>query len=335
VQTEAVTYISGRSCSLVALFCLAALLMWLRHLDIPARATNYWGALAACLLALACKETAVVIPAIMALWLWVLRREQWQSVVRGVWPFAAIMAAAVVVSLVYLPYLRLFSGSDAGASLSTNLLSQAHGVTYLLSHMLLIEPPNADPMLAAYTTLDFDTAVRGGLVLALLALGLSGVRRAPALAFGIFWFFLWLAPTNSLIPRMDVANDRQLYIALVGPAWLVGWGISAARDRVWRIAGLVAVVVLGVVLAVKTYDHNRVYATEITYWQDVRRKSPQNARAANNLGMAYALACQRQHAIDSFALAARLAPQDSQALVNLRLLMSDDLPGMPYNCRET
>ena len=38
------------------------------------------------------------------------------------------------------------------------------------------------------------------------------------LAFSVLWFFLWLAPTNSFIPRLDVANDRQLYVALIGPS---------------------------------------------------------------------------------------------------------------------
>ena len=39
--------------------------------------------------------------------------------------------------------------------------------------------------------------------------------------FGFAWVALQLAPTNSLLPRFDLANDRHLYLALPGLAWLL------------------------------------------------------------------------------------------------------------------
>ena len=51
---------------------------------------------------------------------------------------------------------------------------------------------------------------------ALVALGVANLRARPWITFGVLWFFLQLAPTNSIVPRLDVANDRQLYLASWG-----------------------------------------------------------------------------------------------------------------------
>ena len=70
---------------------------------------------------------------------------------------------------------------------------------------------------------------------------------------------------------------------------------------------------------------------EKAYWQDVTDKSPLNARAANNLGYAYALACRDAEAIREFRRAMRLDRKDYRAPSNLRLLSEGAL--FPDNAR--
>jgi hypothetical protein len=161
----------------------------------------------------------------------------------------------------------------------------------------------------------------------LLAVGIMGLRRWPAAAFAILWFFLSLAPTNSFIARLDVANDRQLYVALIGPAWLLGHGIARLRLPAWM-----PILPLALLFCLGTAVRNRVYATELTFWQDVVAKSPHNTRAWNNLGMAEAIACQPDAARDSFDEAVRRDPRFVQPQVNLALLEKGELPGMPAGC---
>ncbi len=101
---------------------------------------------------------------------------------------------------------------------------------------------------------------------------------------------LWLAPTNSLLPRLDVANDRQLYLAMIGPAWwlavqLVSWHPHRAALRPTVIALML------VALSWATYQRNQIYQTEVSFWEDTAARNPDNSRAANNLGMAYAIEC--------------------------------------------
>ena len=152
------------------------------------------------------------------------------------------------------------------------------------------------------------------------------MRRRPAIAFGLLWFLLWLLPTNSLLPRYDVANDRQLYLALIGPAWLFGLGIAAACHRLARRwLSVAATTTVGVLLAVATLQRNHVYADEIRFWQDVVHKSPLSPRAANNLGMAYAFVCRDAEALREFERAVRLQPGYIRARINLRLLRAGAL----------
>jgi tetratricopeptide (TPR) repeat protein len=147
------------------------------------------------------------------------------------------------------------------------------------------------------------------------------------IAFAVLWFLLWLAPTNSLLPRLDVANDRQLYLALIGPAWALAIGISAWRLHPQWPASAAAALLL-VLLAHATLLRNRIYATEISFWRDTAARNPHSARAHNNLGMAYALDCQIDEAAAEFQRSIDLDPQDYRARINLRLLGQGALPGV-------
>ena len=108
-------------------------------------------------------------------------------------------------------------------------------------------------------------------------------------------FLLWLAPTNSLLARLDLVNDRQLYVALAGPALLLAAAIRrlAVRQRGLAVAAFIAVLAL---TGLATHLRNDVYRDEVTFWRDVVSRSPHNARAFNNLGMALADTCDLRRA---------------------------------------
>ena len=343
VQTEAVTYLSGRSVSLAATFSLLATLLWQRRTKSlhPAR----WVAASTLMfaLALACKEIAVILPAALLLLHAVTQesrgaRKNMPTLTpwRDVMPHLALVAAATVLAVTVLPYAWLLRATLEHRSIGANLLTQANGVSYLIGQLMFFDRLNADPMLPTVAGLNAAALGRGSLLLALLACGLTQLRRRPALAFGVLWFFVWLAPTNSLIPREDVANDRQLYLALAGPAWLLSLGLiriirtlpPSARPLVIALFAVSIATLLGSA----TRERNRVYDNEIGFWRDVIAKTPRNVRALNNLGMAYAVACRRDEALATFAVAERLAPGDYRARVNAWRLRERDLPGVPATC---
>jgi len=328
VQTEAVTYVSGRSTSLSTLFALLAFAAWLHGLDTPQERRWRWISLAVFALALGVKEAPVVLPLVMCAWLVVSAAAR--SIPRRVAPHFALLLGLVVVVIAWPPYRALLTASLEVRPLGLNLLTQVDAIVYLLGQLGALGGMNADPGLPVVTALDAALALRAAALLGLLVAGLVLLQRRHAAGFAIVWFFVWLLPTNSLVPRIDVVNDRQLYAAIVGPAWLLGLALAPLASRRPRLA-LAGLAALGVVLTLATLRHNRVYETEISFWQDVTDKSPLNARAANNLGYAYALACRDAEAIREFRRAMRLDRKDYRAPSNLRLLSEGAL--FPDNAR--
>jgi len=304
VQTEAVTYVMGRSSSLSTLFVLASL------------AAGSFMAPAFFAAALLVKETAVM--AVVAK----CQRQRAEGVVSrwGAPAFIAVLAACALLALTSAKYRHLLSVSLDTRGIGTNLLTQANGVFYLMGQLVRFDRLNVDPYLPVIASWSGPVALEAACIVSLIALGFAMIKRHPALGFGILWFFLWLLPTNSIVPRLDVANDRQLYLAMAGPAWLVAYGLGKAAARWGASVPTAAVAVLCIGLGVATHVRNRVYADELTFWTDVVSKAPNNPRAHNNLGYALALRHRDDEAAAEFRRSLELDPSYFKAAFNLKFL---------------
>jgi len=325
MQTEAVTYISGRSSSLAACFCLLSICCWVRSEQATdSRQAHAW--LLTCgvtfLAAVASKESALVLPLALALY---SADQPFTATLKRLAPLVVLGMIALTIALSLPTYRHLLSVSLDTRAMGENLLTQAHALLYLAGQLIRAYDGNADPQLPVITNPDLTTAVLCVAWLTVFAAAVFNVRRRVIGAFSILWFLIWLAPTNSLLPRLDVANDRQLYLALVGPAWWLSVGLSATY-RIRPVLTAVATTIMLVTLVDATLLRNRVYETEVTFWQDAAARNPMSARAANNLGMAYVAECKFAEATREFQRSVELAPADFRATINLLLLRQGKLP---------
>lgn len=307
-QTEAVTYISGRSVSLMALFYLSAMLLWL----------NGRRSLAALMmfLALAVKETAWTLPFALLLWQ-CAEGKSWRASARMLSPLWTLLAVALLTMLAIPGYRRLLAGSLSVRGPGENLLGQVAGQFYLLIQPLLTLRTNIDPDIAVPRVPDVLWVLKAAVLLGLVLWGLYEMRRRPWLGAAILWFFLHLLPTNSLLPRADLANDRQLYLAMIGPAIIAAVGIVRYRRfRSAVFAGTVLVLVLGAA----TVQRNHAYRSEISIWQATVEASPRKSRAWNNLGYAWRMAGDDRQARQAYLRALQLDPANVQARANLMAL---------------
>ena len=340
VQTEAVTYASGRSASLGALFALGSVATWVQARAAPAGQPGRAALLflispVLMLLGLATREAVAVVPLMLLLWeaADVSRPLQWRAAIARTSVHWAVLGCALTAAL-YLPAYRVFLATSlATRSVTENLVAQLQGVIYLAGQLLNIDRMNADPALPV----DLDPGLSGSVSLIVLAvvcgLAISNLRRYPLPAFGVLWFFLWLAPTNSLLARPDLVNDRQLYVALAGPALLLAALIQrlATRQRALAVVALAAILGLA---GLATHLRNEVYRDEVTFWRDVAGRSPHNARAFNNLGIALADQCDLPRAEQAWQRALKLDPDYTRTAVNLRLLREGILPEGVGPCPE-
>lgn len=312
-QTEAVTYISGRSVALMAVFYLGSLLA-------ACSAGRVLAWLVSPLLfaaALLTKETAWTLP--LALLLLQRQRElPLRENLLRILPHLGIGLAVGALFFVTPAYARLVRHSVSIRPLWENLALQVDGWFYLLTRPLLLLQTNIDPDLPAHPLFSSYWALQ--LLVLVIALVLIVQWRRHLLGFALLWFFLHLLPTNSLLPRNDVANDRQLYLALLGPAWLLASALCTALTQ--RLAVPFAALLM-LSLGAATLIRNRDYRDEIQLWQATAQRSPNKARVWNNLGYAYQLAGLGAEARAAYHHALRLNPQQERARINLFLLEPD------------
>jgi len=353
IQTEAVTYLSGRAAALAALLALASLLTWLAG----RQAGRPWLQHAASPLLLAgslgAKETAVVLPLILLLLAAAGldrpgppapggRALRWRRALHATAGHWAVLAAAAAAFLASPAYRAMLDHAAALRPPLQTLRIQLTGLAWLAGQVLRPDLLLADPGLAPPDGPWWPAALVAALALLAVveACGalLADRRRPPghqatpgrrAAALALLWWLLWLPPTGWLVARPEAANDRQAYLALLGPAWLAGRGLAAGLAAAgWRraAAGLAAGALL-LWLGATTARRNLVYADEVTFWADVARKAPHSPRAFNNLGLALSAACRLEEAAAAFEEALALDPAHPRARVNLWLLRQGDPPG--------
>ncbi|MBL0211666.1 MAG: tetratricopeptide repeat protein [Holophagaceae bacterium] len=318
-QTEAVTYICGRSTSLMALFYLASLVAFIQGKEQGSRA---WNLLSVLFFLLAClaKETALTLP--FALLLWERAAGPW----RGLKPALRttslhwLLFGALGLGVTLHPAQRmLLAAGFATRSIPINLLNQVQAQGYLLGTWCWPAHLNIDPFLPERAQLAWGIAGQAALLVGLLGMGIFSLRSRPWLGFGLLWFFLHLVPTNSFIPRFDLVNERQLYLPSLGLAFALA---TAAREGIRRFNvdarfATSCFLLLALCLGVRTAVRNRDYQSEITLWRSSLRVSPQNPRAHNNLGYAHLVQGEAAEARKAFEAALALNPDYALARANL------------------
>ncbi len=304
--TEAVTYISGRSSSLMAAFYLGALLAYLRgaHWSIPA-------GLFVC--AVATRETAVTLPAALLLCeLCRSERPPWREIARRQWPHWALLAAAGLFVLFNQRYFDLVAYGYGERSLGDNLITQVGGISYLVLRLVSLSGYNIDPALPTLTEWTPLLGFQAFLLFLLFVIGVINLRARPWVAFGVLWFFLQLAPTNSIVPRLDVANDRQLYLA--------SWGLLLSLCIQLRNLPRAAFALPVILFAATSIARQLDYHSEIVLWESSVALAPWNARGHNNLGYAYQLAGRTEDARREYHAALLFDPHHQKTRFNLMFL---------------
>ena len=173
-------------------------------------------------------------------------------------------------------YLKFFEACFRTRGWEENLLTQINALPHLFSRLFFLRSLNIDPDLPLVSAWNPLVLLQALLLAALIFLGLICLRRRPSLGFGLLWFFIHLLPTNSFVPRLDIVNDRQLYLA--------SWGLFLPFSmELERIAGYLksgtllpaaATALLAFTLGLSTMSRNEVYRSEIALWEADRAKIP-------------------------------------------------------------
>jgi len=321
-NTEAVTYISGRSSSLMALFTLASLLAYVYGRQENKKVwQSGWSGLFF-ILALLSKETAILLPFALLLWeicfgkTWSLRSQ-----FKRQWLHWSIVLLATITFLLSGRHMHLMMDSASIHSLSVNLFSQINAVSYFTSQYLWPLHLNIDPDLPILTS--FSDVWQKALVLILaILIAVFSRKKWPVLRFAILWFILLLLPLYVFLPRLDIANERQLYLAGWPLLVVVAIWVSNIGKQFYLKLGLALPLIVS--LSTITILRNQDYQSEVALWQSTVKESPNKSRAYNNLGFAYDQAGEKEAAKQAYEKAIVLDSGNWLARNNLQKLT--DLP---------
>jgi protein O-mannosyl-transferase len=147
--------------------------------------------------------------------------------------------------------------------------------------------------------------------------------RVPWLVAAAGVFVAGLLPVLGFIPfgfqNYSTVADRYVYIAMLGPALALAWGLTQSPRRVLAIG---CVVILGI-LGIRSAWQTRYWHTTVSLFEHALTVHPGSALAHNNLGLAMAAQNRLPEAIDHYTEALRLLPSYALAHYNLgHLLMS-------------
>lgn len=317
-HTEAVTYICGRSISLMTLFYLAALLAYVTGRTNNDKLRLHVAVPVLFVLALGAKETAVTFP--LALLAWELRcGGNWKAALKPQWPSWAMLLIGALFFLFNDSYLAQMERSAELNSLQGNIATQLLAFSYLMRQWALPLWLNIDPDLPLLHD-DSGIALPLLVFLAACALIVFFRRRRPWLSFALAWAVIHLVALYLFLPRVDIANDRQLYLA----SWPLLLALVIELALLLRVSVFKpSMAMLALTLAALTIARNQDYGSEIALWEDTVRKSPNKARVHNNLGYAYRLAHRNADARREFSAALKLDPHHIKAWNNLKRLESE------------
>lgn len=317
LQTEAVSYLSGRSSSLSGLLALATVAAYDRQLRGGARgwAPALW------LAALLSKETAVVVPFALLAWDALARPDDpLRQRMARLWPYPLLLIA-VLFAMADSRYAGFFATSLETRAPLDNLRQQLPALVWLLRGALLLRAANIDPELPGAGTIDAGLLAAAACLIGLLAVAL-GLRRWRWPAFCAAWALIFLLPTNSLLARLDLVNDRQLYLPMAALAWTLGWTLAWLARRQPQTGRAVAALLLAT-LAGLTALRNLDYRSETALWAATLEQSPGKARVLSNHGVALWQSGREAEAASAFRTALALDPAYLPARRNLRRLTGE------------
>jgi protein O-mannosyl-transferase len=319
--TETVTCVVQRTESLGAMFYLLVLYCFIRSLD--SSQANGWraGAVIACLLGVATKETVVTVPVLVLLY----DRTFVAGTFAAAWRTRRKFYAALAGTWLLLAGLMLGAeqrGGTVGFGLGMTwwqyALKQCEAVPHYFALAVWPHPLAVD---YGYGVVNSLTAVwPQALALALLLVTTGwALARRPRLGFIGAWVFIILAPSSSIVPlTTQTEAEHRMYLPLAAMVALAVVGLYEWVGR--RAYALVAIVALA--WGWLTFQRNTDYQTVNGLWRNDVATVPTNARAHKNLGTAFGRMGLGPACIQEYELSLQLDPTNAEAESDLGIALA-------------
>jgi len=327
IQTESVTYVSSRSELLSTAFYLIGFLLFIKW---PERRIGFFFGLLMAVpffLGLGSKETVISLPATAFLYDFIFLSGGSFRPMLSRWRFYALFVLGGAAAGIFITTVSLRGAIGpsiaGGTSPAQYFLTQSRVIVRYIFLTFLPIGQNLDYDFRLSTSF-FEPAVIASFCFlgCLLVLAWRIRKQFPIFAFSLFWFFLTLAPTSSVIPIPDFIFEHRLYLPLAGVCLSFPGAIDLFVNALkswfdWRLKPMTVSAIILASLMTATVLRNQVWGDEVRLFTDVVDKSPHKARAQNGLIFAYYKRGQFDQAIDVAQKALDLVPNRNDMADNL------------------
>lgn len=298
-NTETVNYICAISTLQAGLFDILAFYLYLRWRENKAN-KNYLFWLSVLSFELGCmsKEEAITLPAMIALYEWVYLRDDGKPFRERFrthfWDIAQVLLPYVMAALLFV-VLRVTLPDPVADTSRGQTPTFIYAITQIRSWLhywtLFFWPVelNADNLSFDFSQGLDDVRIWGAAAVHATVWAIAWrFRKANRFAtFAVVWVYVTVLPASSVFRLVEAVNEHRMYIPYLMLAPLSVWLLFGTFLR----AGMNFVVPAGVaalcvaLLGAGTYERNKVWASDISLWEDVYSKNPSSPRAMNVLGV--------------------------------------------------
>ncbi len=328
LATQSVTYIVQRMASMVAMFYLLSISLYVKGRLSEHRITKYlWfaGALVSAILALFTKENAYTLPfAIILVEIFFLQKKK---LIINFKDYRIILVIIVCLSIIILLFsrfsLNIFNsippknGNDYTITSLNYLLTQFSVIVKYIQLLFLPIYQSVDHYIPLSTSFfELRTLLSFLFLLSFVVLAILLFKRNRLASFGIFWFFLTLSIESSIIPIDDFMFEHRTYLPSFGFFLMfssVIYILFQKRNKYIALSILLSLILLNSVL---TFQRNKIWKDEITLWNDAISKSPEKPRPYVVRGFVNYNLGQMDNAISDFSKAIALNPKYKDAYNN-------------------
>ncbi|MDA9263421.1 tetratricopeptide repeat protein [Saprospiraceae bacterium] len=321
LATQSVTYIIQRTASMVTLFYLFAIILYLKgrlNQGSTSLSIGYFiTALIAAIFALFTKENAFTIPLVILLVeISLFKRDK---------IVANFSKPRIILGcIVFLNFLLLLFSRVSSSFFETIPPSFGHTYTvtpwnYLLTQFSVIAKYIQLLCFPFNLNFDYDYAISNslmeprtflslGFLLALVGLSIYLFKKQKLISFGIMWFFITISIESSFIPLADLIFEHRTYLPSVGFFMILTIGIY---QLIWQKNKKIALGLIFLIIGTNsfaTYQRNKVWKNEGTLWNDVIAKSPNKARPYLCRGNYYKNLKRNKEALSDFTKSISLNP---------------------------
>jgi Tfp pilus assembly protein PilF len=241
-------------------------------------------------------------------------------------PFALLTLVYIGFRLIILPPGLNYAWGVPVFTHSTYLLTQFRAWWYYVGQVVapvqMVADYGAYPVSSSLLDPRVIYALAGWALVGVLLV--YAIRKAPSIAFLGLAYFIHLSPHSSFMPISEMVNEHRPYLPSTSLFLLGSVGlfliVRKFADRP-HLSFAVLVLILAIPLAVLSYDRNKVWKDEMSFWSDIVRKDPEAPRAQMNYGLVLMGRGDYPEAEYRFRESARLSPSYNLAHINLGIVL--------------